>query len=77
MQLYFSIQIFLHMILRIFQAQDMNYLLNVSVATEEHAAKKAAEAVPHPLTQIVERWGGLSDELKRAVLAVVGSHLLI
>ena len=53
----------------------MNYLLNVSVATEEHAAKKAAEVVPHPLTQIVERWGGLSDELKRAVLAVVGSKL--
>ena len=24
------------------------------------------------LSQIVERWGGLSDELKRAVLAVVG-----
>ena len=25
------------------------------------------------LSQIVERWGDLSDELKRAVLAVVGS----
>jgi hypothetical protein len=25
------------------------------------------------LSQIVERWGGLSDELKRAVLRVVGS----
>jgi hypothetical protein len=25
------------------------------------------------MTKIVERWGGLSDELKRAVLAVVGS----
>jgi hypothetical protein len=25
------------------------------------------------LTQIVERWGDLSDELKRAVLRVVGS----
>ena len=24
-------------------------------------------------SQIVERWGGLSDELKRAVLRVVGS----
>ena len=24
------------------------------------------------LSQIVERWGGLSDELKRAVLRVVG-----
>ena len=27
------------------------------------------------LSQIVERWGDLSDELKRAVLAVVGSGL--
>ena len=27
------------------------------------------------LSQIVERWGGLSDELKRAVLAVVGSGI--
>tara|TARA_Y100001934_G_scaffold159169_1_gene190176 strand:+ start:129 stop:326 length:198 start_codon:yes stop_codon:yes gene_type:complete len=25
------------------------------------------------LSQIVERWGGLSEDLKRAVLAVVGS----
>jgi hypothetical protein len=25
------------------------------------------------LSQIVERWGDLSEELKRAVLAVVGS----
>jgi nitrogenase subunit NifH len=44
----------------------------------------SAEALTHILTnltdvdrrllsQIVERWGGLSDELKRAVLAVVGS----
>ena len=29
------------------------------------------------LSHIVERWGELSDELKGAVLAVVGSHLLI
>jgi hypothetical protein len=25
------------------------------------------------LSQIVERWGHLSDELKRAVLAIIGS----
>ena len=27
------------------------------------------------LSQIVERWGDLSDDLKRAFLAVVGSKL--
>lgn len=27
----------------------------------------------HMLSQIVERWGSLSDELKRAILRVVGS----
>ena len=27
------------------------------------------------LSQIVERWGDLSDDMKRAVLAVVGSKL--
>jgi hypothetical protein len=55
-----------------------------STPANKQDAELSAEALTHILTnltdvdrrilsQIVERWGGLSDELKRAVLAVVGS----
>ena len=54
-----------------------------STPVSKRGAELPPEALTHILTnltdvdrrmlsQIVERWGGLSDELKRAVLAVVG-----
>lgn len=43
-----------------------------SQALLEDQGGQTAEAVPRPLKSIVERWGDLSDELKRAVLVVVG-----
>jgi len=55
-----------------------------STPVNKQGAELSLEALTHILTkltgedrrmlsQIVERWGGLSDDLKRAVLAVVGS----
>ena len=55
-----------------------------STPVSKRGAELPPEALTHILTnfpdvdrrmlsQIVERWGGLSDELKRAVLRVVGS----
>jgi hypothetical protein len=55
-----------------------------STPVNKRGKELSAEALTHILTnltdtdrlmlsQIVERWGDLSDELKRAVLAVVGS----
>jgi hypothetical protein len=38
-----------------------------------HMLTNLADVDRRMLSQIVERWGDLSDELKRAVLAVVGS----
>ena len=57
-----------------------------STPANKRGAELSAEALTHILTnftdmdrqmlsQIVERWGDLSDELKRAVLAVLGSGL--
>jgi hypothetical protein len=54
-----------------------------SIPANKRDEELSAEALTHILTnftdvdrrmlsQIVERWGGLSDELKRAVLRVVG-----
>ena len=40
---------------------------------ENQVTKEISDEDRQMLSQIVERWGGLSDELKRAVLAVVGS----
>ena len=59
-----------------------------SIPVNKRGSELSPEALTHILTnftdvdrrmlsQIAERWGGLSDELKGAVLAVVGSHLLI
>ena len=58
-----------------------------STPVNKRGEELSAEALTHILTnftdvdrrmlsQIVERWGDLSDELKRAVLAVVGSWLV-
>jgi hypothetical protein len=38
-----------------------------------HILTNLADVDRRMLSQIVERWGDLSEELKRAVLAVVGS----
>ena len=54
-----------------------------SIPVNKQGAELSAEALTHILTnltdvdrrmlsQIVERWGSLSDELKRVVLRVVG-----
>jgi hypothetical protein len=40
-----------------------------------HILTNFADVDRRMLSQIVERWGELSDELKRAVLRVVGSFL--
>ena len=58
-----------------------------STPVKKRYAELSSEALTHILTnltgedhrmlsQIVERWGDLSDELKRAVLAVVDLGLL-
>ncbi len=45
----------------------------LSVEALTHILTNLADVDRRMLSQIVERWGNLSDELKRAVLAVVGS----
>ena len=44
----------------------------LSVEALTHILTNLADEDRRMLSQIVERWGGLSDELKRAVLSVVG-----
>ena len=46
--------------------------LKLSAEALTHILTNFTEVDRRMLSQIVERWGGLSDDLKRAVLAVVG-----
>jgi hypothetical protein len=54
------------------QANKRDEELSVEALT--HILTNFTDVDRRMLSQIVERWGGLSEELKRAVLAVVGSE---
>ena len=55
------------------QANKRDEELSVEALT--HILTNLADVDRRILSQIVERWSGLSDELKRAVLAVVGEQV--